>query len=153
MIEPDINPLAAAPAAPPVAAVRPHIVASPHGDSTDPYYWLRDDERTNPEVLAYLAAENAYLERCMAPSKPFENALYEEIIGRLKQDDASVPYRLHGYWYHTRFEPGKEHPIFARRKGTLEAPEEVMLDANLLAVGHDYYQIGALEVSPDSAWL
>jgi oligopeptidase B len=153
MIEPDINPLAAAPVAPPVAAVRPHIVASPHGDSTDPYYWLRDDERTNPEVLAYLAAENAYLERCMAPSKPFENALYEEIIGRLKQDDSSVPYRLHGYWYHTRFEPGKEHPIFARRKGTLEAPEEVMLDANLLAVGHDYYQIGALEVSPDSAWL
>jgi oligopeptidase B len=153
MIEPNINPLAAAPAAPPVAAVRPHIVASPHGDSTDPYYWLRDDARTNPEVLAYLAAENAYLERCMAPSKPFENALYEEIIGRLKQDDSSVPYRLHGYWYHTRFEPGKEHPIFARRKGTLEAPEEVMLDANLLAVGHDYYQIGALEVSPDSTWL
>jgi oligopeptidase B len=153
MIEPNINPLAAAAAAPPVAAVRPHIVASPHGDSTDPYYWLRDDARTNPEVLAYLAAENAYLERCMAPSKPFEKALYEEIIGRLKQDDSSVPYRLHGYWYHTRFEPGKEHPIFARRKGTLEAPEEVMLDANLHAVGHDYYQIGALEVSPDSTWL
>jgi oligopeptidase B len=153
MIEPNITPLAAAFVAPPVAAVRPHIVASPHGDRTDPYYWLRDDARTNPEVLAYLAAENAYLERCMAPSKPFENALYQEIIGRLKQDDSSVPYRLHGYWYHTRFEPGKEHPIFARRKGTLEAPEEVMLDANLLAVGHDYYQIGALEVSPDSAWL
>jgi oligopeptidase B len=138
---------------PPVAAIRPHVVASPHGERIDPYYWLRDDERTNPEVLAYLAAENAYRERCSAPLKPFENALYEEIVARLKQDDSTVPYRLHGYWYHTRFEPGKEHPIFARRKDAPEAPEEIMLDANELAVGHDYYQIGALEVSPDSTWL
>jgi len=138
---------------PPVAAVRPHIVASPHGDRTGPYYWLRDDERTNPEVLAYLAAENAYWERCTAAGKPFENALYEEIISRVKQDDSSVPYRMHGYWYHTRFAPGQEHPIFGRRKGSLEAPEDVMLDANLLAVGHDYYRIGAMEISPDSEWL
>jgi oligopeptidase B len=123
------------------------------GVRTDPYYWLRDDERTNPEVLAYLQAENAYRERCMAPSKPFENALYQEIVARLKQDDATVPYRKHGYWYNTRFEPGKEHPIFARRKGALDAAEEILLDANALAVGHDYYKIGALEVSPDSAWL
>jgi oligopeptidase B len=145
MLEPDANP--------PVAAMRPHTVASPHGDRTDPYYWLRDDERTNPEVLAYLAAENAYQERCMRPVKPFEDALYEEIVSRLKQDDSSVPYRLHGYWYHTRFESGKEHPIFARRKGSLDAPEEILIDANVLAVGHDYYQIGGMEVSPDSAWL
>ena len=145
MTEPDFHP--------PVAPMRPHIVASPHGERADPYYWLRDDERTNPEVLAYLAAENAYREQCSAPLKPFENSLYEEIIARLKQDDSTVPYRLHGYWYHTRFEPGKEHPIFARRKGTLEAPEEVMLDANVLAAGHDYYQVGALEISPDSTWL
>ena len=145
MLEPDANS--------PVAAVRPHTVASPHGDRTDPYYWLRDDERTNPDVLAYLAAENAYQERCMRPVKPFEDALYEEIISRLKQDDSSVPYRLHGYWYHTRFESGKEHPIFARRKGSLDAPEEILIDANVLAVGHDYYQIGGMEVSPDSAWL
>jgi oligopeptidase B len=145
MIEPDFSP--------PVAPVRPHVVTSPQGARSDPYYWLRDDDRTNPEVLAYLAAENAYRERCMAPSKPFENALYEEIVARLKQDDSSVPYRKHGYWYHTRFEPGKEHPIFARRKGAIDAPEEILLDANALAVGHDYYRIGALEVSPDSAWL
>jgi oligopeptidase B len=138
---------------PPVAALRPHEVTSHYGARTDPYYWLRDDERTNPEVLAYLAMENAYRERCMAAAKPLENALYEEIVARLKQDDSSVPYRQHGYWYQTRFEPGKEHPIFARRKGTLESPEEVLLDANALAVGHDYYRIGALEVSPDSAWL
>jgi oligopeptidase B len=145
MIEPDLTP--------PVAAARPHAVFSPHGVRTDPYYWLRDDERADPEVLAYLTAENAYRDRCMAPSKPFENALYEEIVARLKQDDASVPYRKHGYWYNTRFEPGKEHPIFARRKGSIDAPEEVLLDANALAVGHDFYRIGALEVSPDCAWL
>jgi oligopeptidase B len=145
MIEPDFTP--------PVAALRPRLVASPHGARTDPYYWLRDDERANPEVLAYLTAENAYRVGCMTPSKPFEDALYEEIVSRLKQDDTSVPYRRHGYWYNTRFEPGKEHPIFARRKGSLEAPEEVLLDANALAVGHDYYRIGALEVSMDSAWL
>jgi oligopeptidase B len=145
MIEPDSSP--------PAAAIRPHAVISPFGVRTDPYYWLRDDERANPEVLAYLTAENAYRERCMAAAKPFENALYEEIIARLKQDDATVPYRRHGYWYNSRYEPGKEHPIFARRKGTLDAAEEILLDANALAVGHDYYQIGALEVSPDSAWL
>ena len=73
---------------PPVAAIRPHAVMSPYGARIDPYYWLRDDERTNPEVLAYLAAENAYRERCMATSQPFENALYEEIVARLKQDVA-----------------------------------------------------------------
>jgi len=145
MIEPDFSP--------PAAAVRPYVVASSQGARSDPYYWLRDDDRTNPEVLAYLAAENAYRERCMAPSKPFENALYEEIVARLKQDDSSVPYRKHGYWYNTRFEPGKEHPIFARRQGSIDAPEEILLDANALALGHDYYRIGALEVSPDSAWL
>ena len=87
----------------------------------------------NPEVLAYLAAENAYRERSMAAAKPLENALYEEIIARLKQDDSSVPYRKNGYWYNTRFEPGKEHPIFARRKDSLDAPEEILLDANVLA--------------------
>src|SRR5450631_3876372 len=138
---------------PPVAAIRPHAVISPYSARIDPYYWLRDDERTQPEVLAYLAAENAYRERCMATSQPFENALYEEIVARLKQDDASVPYRKRGYWYNTRFEPGKEHPIFARRQGSIDAPEEILLDANALAAGHDYYRIGALEVSPDSGWL
>src|SRR5882672_1848168 len=138
---------------PPVAAMRPHSVDSPHGIRMDPYYWLRDDRRADPQVLAYLAAENAYRQRCMAAVKPFEDALYEEIVARLKQDDASVPYRKRGYWYHSRFEPGMEHPIFARRKGAIDAPEEILLDANALAVGRDYFLIGALEVSPDGAWL
>jgi len=137
----------------PVAAVRPYRVKSPFGERTDPYYWLRDDERSNPDVLAYLREENAFRERSMAHAKPLEDALYDEIYGRLKQDDSTVPYRKNGYWYSTRFEPGKEHPIFVRRKGTLEAPEEILLDANLHAVGHAYYRVGALEISPDSQWL
>jgi oligopeptidase B len=138
---------------PPVAAQKPHPVASPYGVRADPYYWLRDDARTDPEVLAYLKAENAYRERSMAHAKPLENVLYEEIYARLKQDDATVPYRKSGYWYSIRFEPGKEHPIFVRRKNSLQAPEEILLDANVHAAGHEYYRIGAMEISPDSAWL
>ena len=80
----------------------------------------------NGEVLAYLRAENAYKERQLAAVKPLEDKLYAEIIARLKQDDATVPYRKNGYWYYTRFEPGKEHPIFARRKASLDAPEQIL---------------------------
>jgi oligopeptidase B len=138
---------------PAVAAIRPHAVTSPFGVRTDPYYWLRDDERADPQVLAYLREENAYRERSMAHAKPLEDALYEEIIARLKQDDSTVPYRKNGFWYHSRFEPGKEHPIYARRFGSLDAPEEILLDGNSLAAGHDYYRIGALEVSPNGRWL
>src|ERR1700690_2239301 len=137
----------------PLAPVPPHPIASPHGGRVDPHYWLRDDERRDSEVLAYLAAENAYKERQLAPLKPLDDKLYPQIIGRLKQDDATVPYRKNGYWYYTRFEPGKEHPIFARRKDSPNAPEQVILDANERAAGHDYYRLDAVEVSPDSQWL
>jgi oligopeptidase B len=138
---------------PPVAAMRPHAVKSAHGERIDQYYWLRDDERTDPQVLAYLGEENLYRERSMAPLKPLEDELYEEIIARLKQDDSTVPYRRHGFWYNTRYEPGKEHPIFARRKDAPGAREEVLLDANQLAAGHEFFQIGAVEISPDSNWM
>lgn len=138
---------------PPVATAEPHLVASPHGARLDPYYWLRDDERRNPQVLAYLNAENAYHAHYLAPAKALEDQVYEEIIARLKQDDASVPYLKRGYWYYTRFEPGQEQPIFARRHTSLEAAEEIMLNGNELAAGHDYYQIGDIDVSPNSEWL
>ena len=128
-------------------------MTSPFGERTDPYYWLRDDERANPEVLAYLNEENSFRQRSMAHAKPLEDALYGEIVARLKQDDSTVPFRKNGYWYNTRFEPGKEHPIFARRKASRDAPEEILLDANQLAAGHDYYRIDALEVSPNGEWL
>jgi oligopeptidase B len=138
---------------PPVAAVRDHTVSSPHGERLDPYYWLRDDERTNPEVLAYLSAENAYHAQHLAPVKLLEDQIYTEIVARLKQDDSTVPYRKNGYWYYIRFEPGREHPIFARREGSLDAHEQIMLDANEHGVGHDYYQIGEIDVSPNAEWL
>jgi oligopeptidase B len=138
---------------PPVAPHKPYAVVSPHGTRIDPYYWLRDDERSNPDVLAYLKEENAFRERSMAQLKPLESALYEEIYARLKQDDSTVPYRKNGYWYSTRFEPGKEHPIFVRRKNSLDAPEEILLDANVLAAGHEYYRIGAIDISMDTVWM
>jgi oligopeptidase B len=143
---------------PPLADRRPHAVASPHGERSDPYYWLRDDERRDPDVRAYLEAENAYKERKLAPMAVLRDRLYQEIVGRLKQDDATVPYLKDGYWYYSRFEQGKEHPVFARRKTSLEAPEEIVLDGNQRAAagraaGHDYYQAGALEVSPNGEWL
>jgi oligopeptidase B len=142
---------------PPKAPVRPQTIASPHGERIDPYYWLRDDERRNPEVLGYLHAENAYKEQALAPAQPLREKLYAEIIARLKQDDASVPYFKNGYWYVTRFEPGKEHPIVVRHRGTREAPEEIVLDGNERAAagraaGRDYYQIGSVEISPNSEW-
>ena len=90
--------------APPDVAKKPHAVTTPFGASrNDEYYWLRDDSRKNPEMLAYLNAENAYVDALMAPHKPLQDKLYEEIVGRIKQDDSSVPYRERGYWYYTRF--------------------------------------------------
>jgi oligopeptidase B len=143
---------------PPRAVPLPHIIASPHGERADPYYWLRDDERRDPAVRAYLTAENEYKERLLAPVAPLRDTLYGEIIGRLKPDDSSVPYFKNGYWYYSRYEANREHPVFARRRSSLEAPEEIILDCNERAAtgraaGHDYYQIGSIEVSPNSRWL
>ncbi len=137
----------------PVAPRLPHTLRSRWGEREDPYYWLRDDTRTNPKVLAYLAAENEFRLESMAAAKPLEDRLYAEIIGRVKQDDSSVPYYKEGYWYYRRFESGAEYPVFARRALSLDAPEQVMLDGNALAAGHEYYEIGSFDVSPDGIWL
>ena len=137
---------------PPVAAKKPHTVASPNGDRNDDYYWLRDDTRKNPEMLAYLNAENAWFERYSAHYKGLEDKLFAEIKGRIKEDDASVPYRKRDWWYYTRYEEGKEYPIYARKKGGATFPasasEAIMLDVNQLAAGHDFYQVGGMDVSP-----
>ncbi len=138
-------------ATPPVAEQHPHVVASPHGARQDEYYWLRDDARTDPRVLAHLAAENAYREAELAHLQPLEQRLYDEIVGRIRQDDRSVPYRYRGHWYYARYETGEEYPVHARRTGTLEAPEEVLLDLRERAHGLDYYELGAYDVSPDDA--
>jgi oligopeptidase B len=144
---------AAAAPAPPVADVRPFTVESPNGNRVDNYYWLRDDTRTNADVLAYLAAENLYTNAMLAHVKPLAETLYREFVDRTRQDDSSVPYRERGWWYYTRYDTGQEHPIYARRKGSLKAPEQVMLDGPQLANGHDYYQVGQRAVSPDNQLL
>ncbi|MFP5374598.1 MAG: S9 family peptidase [Gammaproteobacteria bacterium] len=154
---------------PPDAPQKPHVVRAPHGaERVDPYYWLRDDSRTSPEVLAYLKAENAYADAVMAPLEPLQEALYEEIVGRIKQDDASVPWRERGWWYYSRFETGKDYPVHARRRDADGvdalsilraneagdfAGEQVLLDVNVLAAGKDYYNVGDYEVSQDNRML
>src|SRR5690606_10421591 len=110
------------------------------------------DEQTQ-KVFNYLEAENRYLEAALRHTEPLQDTLYQEIIGRIKQDDASVPYQDNGYWYYTRYEAGKEYPVYCRRKGTMEAPEEVMLNVNELAEGHAYYQVRGLRVSEDNRLL
>ncbi len=138
---------------PPVAAIRPHTVASPNGDRIDNYYWMRDDSRADPDVLAYLTAETVYADAILAHTKPAQEILYNEIVGRIKQDDSSVPYRKKGYWYYSRFEAGKEYPIHARRKGSMAAVEEILLDTNALAEGKAFYQAAGLSVSDDGEQL
>lgn len=145
---------AAAPVVPPGAAERPHVVKAPFGaERSDLWYWLRDDSRKNPEMLGWLAGENAYADAVLAPTKPLQDRLYAEIVGRVKPDDASVPYRDNGYWYYTRFEAGSDYPLVARRKGSMDAPEEIMLDQPKMAGGKGYFAINAREVSPDNKRL
>ena len=138
---------------PPVAATQPHHIESPNGTRTDDYYWLRDDTRKDPRMLAYLKAENAYTDAMLAHTKSLQEKVYNEIIGRIKQDDSTVPYRKKGYWYSRRYDTGKEYPIYVRRRATLEAPEQIMLDVNKMAEGHDFFQVGDWSVSPDNKLL
>ncbi|MDX1561313.1 MAG: S9 family peptidase [Gammaproteobacteria bacterium] len=139
---------------PPAAEKRPYEVAAPHGATrVDEFYWLRDDTRTDPAVIAYLEAENAYADAVMAPLAELESALYDELVGRLKQDDSSVPYREGDYWYYTRYNEGEQYPIVARRRETLDAAEEIMLDGNALAGPHEFYEIMNWEVSPNQRLL
>ena len=135
------------PVTPPVADKRPYDVVSPNGTRNDPYYWLRDDTRSKPDVLGYLKAENAYYESQSVLFKPLTEKLSSEIIGRLKQDDATVPYKWKDYVYYTRFETGKEYPIHARHP-LASKKEEILVDANREAQGQGYYSVGRRAVSP-----
>jgi oligopeptidase B len=123
-----------------------------HGDErVDPYYWMRD--RQNPAVLAYLEAENAYTEEMMRHTEPLQAQLYEEMLSRIQETDLSVPYRDGDYYYYSRTEAGKSYPIHCRKRGSLDAIEEVLLDENLLAEGHEFFEVGVFEVSPDHRLL
>ena len=117
----------------------------------DPYYWL--NERSNPEVIKYLESENEYTAKKMAPTEELQNQLFNEIINRIKQDDESVPYFKNGYFYYDRYEQGKEYPIYCRKKGSLDAEEEVMLNVNDMAEGYNYFQVVGLEVSTNNQIL
>jgi oligopeptidase B len=117
----------------------------------DDYFWLRQKE--DPEVTAYLEAENAYTEAVMEPLKELQEQLYEEMLGRIKQTDLSVPSRLGNFWYYSRTEEGKQYPYMCRRAGSMDAPEELLLDLNALAEGHKYLSLGAYAVSDDGMKL
>ncbi|HEU4497410.1 MAG TPA: S9 family peptidase [Flavobacterium sp.] len=135
---------------PPAAKKMPKTLEK-HGDKrVDDYFWLND--RENPEVIEYLAKENEYYREMTAHTKDFQKALYEEMKARIKEDDASVPYFFNGYWYITRFEKGKNYPVYARKKGSLAAEEEILFDCNELAKGHSYFQLGGMSISPDNKY-
>jgi len=135
------------PARPPVVPQRPQVLEA-HGDRrVDPYYWLRDKE--NPEVIAYLEAENAYADAAMADTAELRDRLYREIVGRVQETDYSAPTFYKGWWSYTRTVEGLDYEIYCRRRDSMEAPEEVILDANELAKGHEYFELGYVERSPD----
>ncbi len=138
---------ASAPPAPPVAKVIPHELRA-HGDvRVDDYFWLR--ERENPEVIAYLEAENAYLDQVLGHTRNLQEKIFTEIKDRIRKDDSTVPFPLDGYYYYQRYSADQEYPIHCRRRGGLDAPEEILLDCNALARGHDYLAVWGHAASPN----
>ncbi|MFL6230319.1 MAG: S9 family peptidase [Pyrinomonadaceae bacterium] len=136
---------------PPVAKKVPKSITTNGDTRVDNYFWLR--EKSNPEVLNYLEAENAYTAAYMKPTEGFQQKLYTEMLGRIKQTDTNVPYHLGDYYYYTRTEEGKQYPIFCRKRGSLDAKEEVTLDVNELAKGQKFMAVGAYQVSDDGNLL
>ncbi len=132
----------------PVAKIIPEKLEKFGNERIDNYFWLND--RENPEVIDYLNKENEYYNKMTAHTKDFQKELFEEMKGRIKEDDESVPYLYNGYYYITRFETGKDYPIYSRKKESLSAKEEIMFDCNELAKGQSYFQLGGLSISPDN---
>ena len=150
------------PLPPPAAEKKPYEMTI-HGDTrVDNYYWLRlsDEQKSaktydahTQEVVDYINLENEYTQGSLSHTKKFQDHLFNEIIGRIKKDDETVPYLENGYYYYSRYEGKKEYAIYCRKKGSLDAEEEVMLDGNELAEGYDYFAVGERFVSPDNNWL
>ncbi|MEO1031058.1 MAG: S9 family peptidase [Bacteroidota bacterium] len=133
----------------PPSAKKKAYTLEKHGDvRIDNYFWMND--RDDSEVIAYLKAENAYCDLQMAHTKDFQDDLFEEMKARIKEDDSSVPYKYNGYWYITRFEKGKDYPIYTRKKGTLDQAEELLFDCNAMAEGHPYFKLVGISISPDN---
>ena len=135
---------------PPIAKIIPKKLEKFGDVRIDNYFWLND--RKNPEVIDYLTKENAYYKKMTVHTKIFQKSLFEEMKARIKEDDESVPYLYNGYYYITRFETGKDYPIYSRKKESLSAKEEIMFDCNKLSKGHAYFQLGGLSISPDNAY-
>jgi len=123
-----------------------------HGHTRiDNYYWLND--REDPEVIKYLEAENAYTKTVLQPTEKLQEDLFLEMKSRIKETDESVPYEKNGYYYYSRYEEGKEYPIYCRKKGSLEAEEEILLNVNEMAEGYEFYQVRGLSISPNNKLL
>ena len=147
---------------PPNAITKPHELAM-HGDTRiDNYYWMRltDDQKNakaldsqTQEVVDYISQENKYTQSSLSHTKKLQNTIFEEMVSRIKKDDESVPYLKNGYYYYSRFEKDLEYRIHCRKKGSLDAKEEIILDENTLAEGYDYFSIGGMSISPDNKWL
>ena len=147
---------------PPNAIIKPHELAM-HGDKRiDNYYWMRltDDQKNakaldsqTQEVVDYISQENKYTQSSLSHTKKLQNTIFEEMVSRIKKDDESVPYLKNGYYYYSRFEKDLEYRIHCRKKGSLDAEEEIILDENTLAEGYDYFSIGGMSISPDNKWL
>lgn len=135
---------------PPIAKRIPHKLEKHGHVRNDEYYWLND--RENPEVIDYLNKENDYYKKETANTVDFQKDLFEEMKSRIKEDDQSVPYLYNGYYYITRHEKGKDYPIYSRKKGSLDAKEEILFDCNELAKGQSYFQLGGLSISEDNKW-
>jgi oligopeptidase B len=138
-------------AEPPQAPEIPHEIAEAGHTRNDPFFWLR--EKANPDVLKYLQAENRYTETALKPTEKLRDTIYHEMRRRIKEDDVSVPQKIGDYYYYSRTETGKQYAVHCRKKGSLEAREEVILDENELAKGQKYFRIGILSVSPDHKLL
>jgi oligopeptidase B len=136
---------------PPVAKKVPHEMTEHGNKRVDNYFWM--NQRENPEVIAYLNAENTYTNAVMKHTEALQDKLYNEIKSKIKQDDQSVPFPDNNYYYYSRTVPEKEYSLYCRKKGSLSATEEIMLDVNAMAEGHSYFQVGGAEVSPDNKIL
>ncbi|MDD5696317.1 MAG: oligopeptidase B, partial [Bacteroidales bacterium] len=136
---------------PPIAEKTDQKLISHGHERIDPYYWM--NQRDDPKVLDYLNAENAYAEAMMAHTKELQKQLYDEILSRIRQDDQSVPYKKEGYYYYTRFEQGKEYPVYCRKKYNLENPEEILLNVNEMAEGYEFFSLGTFDISTNQQLL
>ncbi|MFA7711601.1 MAG: oligopeptidase B, partial [Candidatus Neomarinimicrobiota bacterium] len=132
---------------PPIAKTEPKTTIVLGDTLIDNYAWLR--EKTNPEVIKYLEAENSYTEALMKPTKRLQKKLYKEMLARIKETDVSVPVKIDSFYYYTRTIKGSQYPIYCRKKGSLDTKEEILLDQNQLAAGQQYCVIGEFKISPD----